>query len=67
MTVREFKQILKKLPPSMEVVLFSGEDELAPACKQNSETIEAEVDGKKTRIFLIVPCSCGEEVDFNLN
>lgn len=67
MTVKVLKSILRKLPPSMEVVVLSGGEDLSAACKENSEIVEAEVDGKKEDVFLIVPCNCGEEIYFNLN
>lgn len=66
MKVKDLRKMLKELPPSMEVVILQG-DELFAGCRGNSQVIEAEIDGRKQDAFLIVPCMCNQEPDFNLN
>lgn len=60
MTVEDMLELLKDLPPDMNIAIEIEKDRYMPCCITNSgiiDMIDLE-DGEKESVLLLAPCSC---------
>lgn len=66
MTIKQFRKLIKYLPGNMEIFIPFGED-LISACAENTEVFELETENGIKDVLIVVPCSCHEEIEAEIN
>lgn len=68
MKVKDLKNMLKDLPPEMEVVMLMKDDVIITACREMSHvtTLMNDGDNEEETVLLLVPCGCNNEPEIPL-